>query len=120
MKIYIAKLTLDKKIEKSFYIEDIHGLKLCESVLSQNGIQIDDDMHTYLSSITGEIDFNGVIDKNKVYSMEDKELFKVTEIPLNTTPQLPSEMDLLKEEVLQQSESMVDMDFRLTSLELGL
>lgn len=35
-------------------------------------------------------------------------------------PQPPSEMDLLKEEVLQQSEAMVDMDFRLTSLELGL
>lgn len=32
----------------------------------------------------------------------------------------PSEIDLLKEEVLQQSESMLDMDFRLTSLELGL
>ena len=38
----------------------------------------------------------------------------------NIEPQPPSEIDLLKEEVLQQSEATLDLDFRLTSLELGL
>ncbi|MDU6304741.1 MAG: hypothetical protein E6585_23985 [Serratia marcescens] len=32
----------------------------------------------------------------------------------------PSELDLIKEEVLNQSEMILDMDFRMTSLELGL
>ncbi len=36
-------------------------------------------------------------------------------------PQQPaSELELLQEEVLNQSEMMLDMDYRMTSLELGL
>lgn len=35
-------------------------------------------------------------------------------------PVQPSELELLQEEMLNQSEFMLDMDFRITSLELGL
>ena len=35
-------------------------------------------------------------------------------------PQPASELELLQEEVLNQSEMMLDMDYRMTSLELGL
>lgn len=35
-------------------------------------------------------------------------------------PQSPSQLGLLQEEVLVQSEMILDMDFRMTSLELGL
>lgn len=38
----------------------------------------------------------------------------------NIERQTPSDMDLLKEEVLQQSEAMLGMDFRLIRLEIGL
>lgn len=38
--------------------------------------------------------------------------------PLPPSP--PSELELLQEEILNQSEMILDMDFRMTSLELGL
>lgn len=38
--------------------------------------------------------------------------------PLPPAP--PTEMKLLQEEVLNQSEMMLEMDYRMTSLELGL
>ena len=38
--------------------------------------------------------------------------------PLPPVP--PSDMELLQEEVLNQSEMILEMDFRLTSIELGL
>lgn len=41
-------------------------------------------------------------------------------IPEQLLPVQPSELELLQEEVLNQSEMMLDMDFRITSLELGL
>lgn len=41
-------------------------------------------------------------------------------IPEPLPPAPPSELELLQEEVLNQSEMMLDMDYRMTSLELGL
>lgn len=41
-------------------------------------------------------------------------------IPESLPPAPPSEAELLKEEVLNQSEMMLEMDFRMTSVELGL
>lgn len=38
----------------------------------------------------------------------------------DNTARPPSQLELLQEEVLNQSEMMLDMDFRLTSVELGL
>lgn len=45
-------------------------------------------------------------------------LEEYTPAPLPPAPQ--SELELLQEEVLNQSEMILDMDFRLTSVELGL
>lgn len=44
----------------------------------------------------------------------------IEEYTLECIPCEPTEEELLKEEVLNQSEMMLEMDFRLTSVELGL
>lgn len=44
----------------------------------------------------------------------------IEEYTLECIPCEPTEEELLKEEVLNQSEMMLDMDYRMTSLELGL
>ena len=41
-------------------------------------------------------------------------------VPEPLPPVPPSDMELLQEEVLNQSEMILEMDFRLTSIELGL
>lgn len=41
-------------------------------------------------------------------------------VPEPLPPAPPSDMELLQEEVLNQSEMILEMDFRLTSIELGL
>ena len=60
--------------------------------------------------------------------------FKLKEIPTGNTlfdyieeytsepglPSPPTKLELLQEEVLEQSEYMVEMDYRLLNLELGL
>lgn len=113
--IYYAKLNNAQEIE-GFYIEDFYGKELCESL---NHINVDEALHSYLLNVGSLMIFRGV-KEDRLYTILDKDLFKKVIQPEDTTPQPPSEMDLLKEEVLQQSESMLDMDFRLTSLELGL
>ncbi len=53
-----------------------------------------------------------------------KDLFGIIEEYVPDIPKLPpappSETELLKEEALNQSEIMLEMDFRMTNLELGL
>lgn len=114
--MYYAKI-IDRIIE-GFYIEEFHGEELCQSIVESGGIEVDEELHQYIISL-GKAEFLG-IKEEKIYTIIDKDLFKEVIQPEDTTPHPPSDVDLLKEEVLQQAESMVDMDFRLTSLELGL
>lgn len=101
-----------------FYIEDLHGEQVCNTVYLMGGLKVEEELYQHLLSL-GQAEFIGSKEE-KIYTILDKDLFKKVIQPLDPTPPQPSQLELLKEEVLQQSESMVDMDFRLTSLELGL
>lgn len=73
-------------------------------------------------------------DYNKFHELNSKgKQFRVKANPIGSTlfdyieeytfeciPCEPTEEELLKEEVLNQSEMMLEMDFRMTNLELGL
>ena len=73
-------------------------------------------------------------DYNKFFELQNKgKQFRLKANPIGSTlfdyieeytleciPCEPTEEELLKEEVLNQSEMMLDMDYRMTSLELGL
>lgn len=72
-------------------------------------------------------------DYNKFYVLQVTKRFRLKETPTGTTlfdyleeytpeipPVPPTEMELLKVEALEQSEYMVEMDYRLMNLELGL
>ena len=64
--------------------------------------------------------------KGKQFRVKDvptgEGLFDLIEeyVPEPLPPVPPSDMELLLEEVLNQSEMILEMDFRLTSIELGL
>ena len=106
-------------------------------------------MSKYLRKVSGEtftfvVDGLHMIEANDIkISDSDYEVFlnlqsqgkqfRVREIPqgpglfdhlevydLEPLPILPTETELLQEQVLQQSEYLVEMDFRLVNMELGL
>ena len=68
------------------------------------------------------IDVSGVELYNDDVSTKKMGLFDYIEEyePEPAPPSPPTELELLQEEVLQQSEYMVEMDYRLMNLELGL
>lgn len=129
-------------IEEGFSVESIHSIEKCEEIMANGGICIDYELHQYCTSLIGKIAVNEeglqeymdtatmhMNDGNFTYipsydefifGIEVKDCFTIEVEPVDTTPQPPTELELLKEEVLEQSEYMVEMDYRLINLELGL
>ncbi len=132
----------DGVIDGSFYIESYHGVEKCNEIMANDGICIDEELHQHCLSLEGKIAVNedGLRDWMEdttmhmndgnlayipsydefVFGIEVKECFTSAIEPYIPTPELPSELELLQEEVLNQSEMMLDLEFRMTTLELGL
>lgn len=101
-------------------------------------LRIDNEVHGFVLEGLHEIKEDDIAitneDHTRYLELQSKgKQFKIKEIPTGNTlfdyveeytPQATekpvSEIELLKEEILIQSETMVDLDFRLTTLELGL
>lgn len=99
------------------YFEGFYNEEINKSIPDQT-IKINEELWKALLSKSYKIKDINLLNNNVVYAIENLDLFeeyipKVTERPI-------SEIELLKEEILIQSATMVDLDFRLTTLELGL
>ncbi|WP_404988160.1 hypothetical protein [Clostridium culturomicium] len=89
---------------RGFFIEDV--ILNDGDVTPENCIEVDCPEGFYKPKWDGEKWSEGL-------TQQEIEELKKQPIP-------KSDIETLQEEVLQQSELMVDMEFRLTSLELGL
>lgn len=70
--MYYMNLDENKK-NNGFYTEEIHGIELCNSILMNKGIKIDEELWQYLLSL-GQVKFIGNIE-NRQYTILDKDLF---------------------------------------------
>ena len=129
-------------IKGTFFNEEYHGIDKCNEIMANGGLCIDEELHQYCTSLTGKRAVNeerliehmetATMHMNDgnftyipsydefVFGIDVKDCFISVVDPFIPKPQPPTELELLKEEVLLQSEIMLDMDFRMTSLELGL
>lgn len=79
---------LDNKKVIGFYIEDIHGVETCNSILKNGGFRIDEELWQHLLTL-GECKFLGTVEQRE-YTILDKDLFERVVQPVDTTPQQPS------------------------------
>lgn len=113
--IYYMDIDQQTNIVKGFYCEEIHGINIPNEC-----IRITEELWQYVSNM-GQSTIN--IKKNKslevgVLGIESKHIFAKVIFP--QSPPKPTEIMLIKEELLLQAEMLVDNDFRLTNIELGL
>lgn len=71
-----------------FYVEDVHGLEACNSIIKNGGIKIDEELWQHLLTL-GECKFVGMAEERE-YTIIDKDLFERVIQPVDTTPKQPS------------------------------
>ncbi len=82
-------MNLDKeKNTNGFYVEDIHGLDTCNSIIEKGGLKINEELWEYLLTL-GKCKFVGIVEERE-YTISDKDLFERVIQPIDTTPQSPS------------------------------
>lgn len=93
-------LQLEDNFIINIYTKELNGEKECLDILNNGGIQIDEEMAQNLSSVFyGK--FNGTVDKEKIFTMKDKNLFSSLLVE-----QPKSELELLKEKVEKQDKKL--------------
>lgn len=124
----------DGFIDGTFYVESIHGVKICEVIMANGGICIDKELHQYCTSLTGKRAVNeerliehmetSTMHMNDgnftyipsydefVFGIEVKDCFTSVIEPDIPTPEPPSELELLTEriEILENKNAALLLD----------
>lgn len=90
-----------------FYIDDKEGKK----VLREGGLSITIELWKHLLNI-GLFKFNGT-KEDRIYTIDDKGLFETFKLPIDDTPQPKSELELLKEKVAIQEQTILELSAML-------
>ncbi|WP_346930294.1 XkdW family protein [Clostridium sp.] len=113
--VYI-NLGEDKKIN-GFYVEDVHGLEKCETIIANGGLKIDEELWQYILTL-GECKFTGTVEARE-YTIVDKDLFEIVVQPVDTTPQPPTfneQLAALGEELTQEKLRNIQKDATISQL----
>lgn len=125
--MFYMDLDSDKN-NNGFYIEDIHGLETCNTIIKNGGVKIDEELWQYILTL-GKCKFTGVVEERE-YTILDKELFEKVVQPIDTTLQPPTfseqlvalgeELTLEKLKNIQKDAAISQLGQELASVKLEL
>lgn len=88
MRTQIFYTKINSSMIDGFYVVDIHGKEKCQSILDNGGILIDEELHQHLLTL-GQVEITAT-KEDRVYTINDKDLFREIPLVVDTVPQPPT------------------------------